>query len=139
MTDSQNSAPDGVYTYTLERENKELQQAQVRRINDTLKKVQRISRESQQFARTPLVEGAQRTISSEDEPGFYVESPGTIERGGSNGKNGKSDPEGFCLPEPDTSAVVSRVIDQAFLLIEKERQEFRPKKNSPVVKRWRII
>lgn len=136
MTDPQNSAPDGTYMYTLERENKELQQAQVRRINDTLEKVQRISMESQQFARTAIVEEVQRTISAEEEPVFYVESPGTIERVGSNGK---SAPGRFCLPEPDVSAVVSKVIDRAFLLIEKERLEFRPKKNSPVVKRWRIL
>lgn len=119
MTD-QNSAPDGtsMLSTTLERENKELQQTQVRRINDTLKRTRRLAMEV------------------DEEPGVYVESPGTTERAGSNGAD---DTEKFCIPEPDVSAIVTKAIDQAFHLIEKERQEFKPKKNSPVVKRWRLF
>ena len=135
MNDSQN-APEGVYTLTLERENEELQQAQTRRINESMRHVRSISKESQQFARTVVVEDIQETISAEEEPGFYVESPGTIERVSS----AREDDTGrFSIPEPDISAIVSKALDQAFLLIEKERREFRASKDSPVIKRWRII
>lgn len=143
MTDSQNSAPeDGAFLSTLEQENQKLQQEQVRRINNTMRKVRRISRDSQRFAKVTVVEEIEKRLTStsaEESASFYVEKPNRIEHVGPNGDGREDDTGEFCIPEPSASAVVTEALDQAFHLIEQERREFRANLNSPVIKRWRII
>jgi hypothetical protein len=116
---------DSGFDGTLEMENRALQQSQVRSINDSMRKVRRISRESQKFARTPVVDGA----------GLYLESTGSIECVSS----GVAEDDTGCIPEPSVSALVTKALNRAFSLIERELKTFKASKNSPVVKRWKII
>lgn len=121
-------------TDSMELENHELQQEQVRRINDSMRKVRKISRKSQSLVVEDAVQAVRDSLSAEDNPGFYVESPGTIEHVVVEDDTGQ-----FCIPEPDMKAVVTKALNQAFFLIDKERREFRSSKDSPVVTTWRIL
>lgn len=131
---SQDSS-DTVYLYTtLESENRKLQSQQVKRINESLRAVRRLSRKSQQRLEIAAVTDEIEEVMATDSPGFYVESSVKIDRFSRDDDTGQ-----FCLPDPDENVKFDKVLERAFDFIEKERSSFKSKPNSPVVKRWRLI
>lgn len=113
---------------TLERENRELTSKQVRRINDTLRKVRSISRQSQQLT----AEQAPLAVVTEE-----VASPRRIDPRRERDDN----TDKILIPEPTLSPSVSEVFRTVFEVFEKECAQFRytRTKNSPVTRRWKLV
>lgn len=129
---------DGVYFYSMEEENLKLQKQQVENINAAIRKVRRLSKQSQRFARAVVVEEAQSRLDGPGSAGLYVESPGRIDRVGLYPED-EDDTGQFCIPEPSMAETVTAALSQAISQLEKERRSFVSSRNSPVVKRWRIL
>lgn len=119
------AAPD---IESIEEENNALRKSQVDRINSSIRKVRSISRQSIRAV------GAAEAKSADENPGFYVESPGTIERIGSGEDTGR-----FCIPEPTPKEKVSAALTEAIESLEKERRAFHASSSSPVVKSWKLL
>jgi len=132
----------------LEHENRELATRQVRRINDTLRKVRKISRDSQRMLR-PVLE----TTPTPEIPISIVDSslpsPLSFQRvhevsppySRADTRRERDDStDKFFIPEPQSSSIVSEVFRKAFELFEQECAEFKLSRdhNSPVVRRWKL-
>lgn len=113
---------------TLERENRELTSKQVRRINDTLRKVRSISRQSQQLT----AEQAPLAAVTEE-----VASPRRIDPRRERDDN----TDKILIPEPTLAPSVSEVFRTVFEVFEQECAQFRytRTKNSPVMRRWKLV
>lgn len=114
----------------LERENKELATQQVKKINETLRKVRHISRESQ---RMDAVRSTPPSVT--EEVVSYSRMDSRRER--------EDDTDQFLIPEPSRESTVSSVFSKAFELFEKECREHNFSKSrgtdSPVVKVWKLV
>jgi hypothetical protein len=120
----------------LEQENRDLAQQQVRKINDTLRKVRRISRDSHRSFKaaqealadvTPATGFHMMTTPVVEEVTIRVDSPDP------------DDTARFCIPEPSAETTVSAALTKAFEILEQEKRNFRPSlAPAPVVRRWKI-
>lgn len=129
-----NSALDG----SLEFENRELATRQVRKINDTLRKVRRISRESQASlssvepasVESPLTHKAPLRVQE-------VYAPSTKD----SRRERDDSTDKFLIPEPKPASIVTDVFKEAFALFEQECIQFNATRDSrsPVVKRWKLL
>lgn len=123
-----NSALDG----SLEFENRELATSQVRKINDTLRKVRRISRESQAVTAT----------NSSVEPAVPLRVQEVYVPSGKDSRRERDDStDKFLIPEPKPASIVTDVFKQAFALFEQECVKFNATRDSrsPIVKRWKLL
>lgn len=129
MTDRNSGAaydmPDVI---DLELENKELATKQVKQINDTLRKVRHISRESQRMS-------AVSSHSVKEEVVLPSRKDSRREREDDTGQ--------YLIPEPSQNSTVSAAFSLALDLFEKECREFNfsrsSKTDSPVVKIWKLV
>lgn len=133
-----------IHLYTMEEENYKLRQDQVKSINTSMRKVRKLSRKSQQFARAVVVEEVQKEIEKKDTAGLYVESPGRIERLGAEASHYMDEPVEddtgqFCIPEPTMTETVTAALSKALDQLEEERRSFSVGTSSPVIKRWKIL
>lgn len=116
-----NAAEDaGMYSFVIaEQENKELAQEQVREINNGLRRVRNLVRDSQRMAR-PVTEQVALAASPRED-----------------------DTDKFCIPEPSNSpSPLTAVLAKALDILEKERREYTSTvtgKRAPVVKRWTLL
>ncbi len=116
----------------IERENRELATRQVRQINDTLRKVRRISRESQQLV--PAVEPA-------DEKSVpLVVQEIVAARNRDPRREADDNTDKFLIPEPSLESPVTEVFRKAFEMFEQECSQFKftRGKGSPVIRTWKL-
>lgn len=120
-----NGSGSGFYHYCIEQENRELQKKQVRKINDTLRKVRKMSKEShQRLQAATATPGADASVA-------VVAAPVADDDGGD-----------FEIPEPSTLPVVTAALERAIHLVESEREDHNRSekgRGSKVVKRWSIL
>jgi type I site-specific restriction endonuclease len=120
----------------LEKENRELASKQVRQINDTLRKVRRISRESQQMFQA--VEEEKTEVSAAPVPVTVQEV--VVARPRDTRRERDDNTDKFLIPEPALESPVSEVFRKAFEMFEEECAQFRfnRMKNSPVIRTWKL-
>lgn len=119
---------------TLEKENRELASKQVRQINDTLRKVRRISRESQQ--------GLLPVLEEPQDVNFPLAVQEVVVSRTHDSRRERDDStDKFLIPEPTLESPVSEVFRKAFEMFERECSQFRftRGKNSPVVRSWKLV
>lgn len=124
---------------SIELENRELATQQVRRINDTLRKVRKISRDSQDsLPKCPDV--APVVVSASSVPLHVQEIPPPFSRQDTRRERDDSTDK-FLIPEPKKSSVISDVFRRAFDLFEQECVQFKASRDpkSSVVKRWKLL
>jgi hypothetical protein len=121
----------------LEQENRELAQQQVRKINDTLRKVRRISRDSHKSFKAAQEAFADLTPAT----GFHMMTTPVVEEVTIR-VDPPADPDDtsrFCIPEPSAETTVSAALTRAFEILEQEKRNFQPAVAPvPVVRRWKI-
>jgi len=128
----------------LEKENRELATQQVRRINDTLRKVRSISRQSQQMLR-PVFDDGVTVSDTPTDPAPAMSAAVTIEevvppRRLDPRRERDDSTDKLLIPEPALESPVSEVFRKAFEMFENECAQFRftRSKNSPVVRSWKL-
>lgn len=140
MSEDVAALDESVLFSSIEEENNALKKQQVQSINDCIRKVRRISKQSQRALRTTVVDDVREAIAAREKPGFYVESPGRIEQiGGEIGVNDDEDTGQFCIPEPTPTETVASALSHALDKLELEKRSFRGNSSSPVLKRWKIL
>lgn len=141
MSERDSSAPvfEEVDVLSLEKENRELASKQVRQINDTLRKVRRISRESQQMVR-PLLEEEVTEVNV-----LRAMAPSTIHevvvaRARDSRRERDDNTDKYLIPEPALDSPVASVFRKAFEMFEQECSQFKftRGKNSPVIRTWKL-
>lgn len=124
---------------SLELKNRELATQQVRRINDTLLKVRKISRDSQNsLPQCPVV--VPDAPAAPAAPLHVQEIPPPFSRQDARRERDDSTDK-FLIPEPKKSSVISDVFRKAFDLFEQECIQFKASRDpkSSVVKRWKLL
>jgi hypothetical protein len=123
----------------LEKENRELASKQVRKINDTLRKVRKISRDSQQMVRPVLLEAVLPAPVEPESSSVIVEE--VFSARGKDARRERDDStDKILIPEPALDSPVGEVFRKAFEMFEAECTQFRftRNKNSPVVRSWKL-
>lgn len=120
----------------LEQENRDLAQKQVRKINDTLRKVRKISRDSHHSLKAIQAEDlADKTPAT----GFHMMNTPIVEEVTIRGPSDVDDTARFCIPEPSGETTVSAALARAFEILEQEKRDLQPTMAPvPVVRRWKI-
>lgn len=118
-------------TVDLERENRELASKQVRKINDTLRRVRSISKQLPDIRTTePAPPPAQALVREE-----VVAPRRTDPR-----REREDNTDRILIPEPSLAPSVSEMLQKAFDLFEQECHKYplTKTKASPVVRSWKL-
>lgn len=128
---------DEVDGLALEKENRELASKQVRKINDTLRKVRKISRDSQTMLRPVL--DSQAAESVEAASSVVVEEV-FVAKGRDARRERDDSTDKILIPEPALDSPVGEVFRKALEMFEAECTQYRftRGKNSPVVRSWKL-
>lgn len=130
-----NSAEDG----SLELENRELATRQVRRINDTLRKVRRIVKESQ--VGLPATTKSEPPQTSHEVHSLRIQEISAPLSKHDLRRERDDSTDKFLIPEPKVTSLVTDVFKRAFDLFEQECVQFNATRDprSAVVRRWKLL
>jgi len=144
MSDPESPLEDSLYSFSVERDNRNLATEQVRKINTVLRRVRRLNKDSQRMQRVDpgtLSSEPKVEVKASSIPNVVEILPPSLARPVRRPSREDDATEDFLIPEPTDSSFVASAFRKAFEALEKEELQTRRKngEGSAVVKTWKLL